>query len=379
MLNVILTASVSFIITFLAIPAIIKIAEQKKLYDLPDSRKLHARPVASLGGVGIFGGFFIASILAIPAALNPEFQYFFAAATVIFFLGIKDDILVLSANKKFLGQVLATAILIHFGDIRITSMHGLLGITEVPLAVSYLLSYISIIVIINAFNLIDGVDGLAGTLGLLTMTVFGAYFFMADMPGYSIMAFALAGSLFAFLLFNYNPAKIFMGDSGSLILGLVNAILVIKFITIADNKNSAYPLESSVAIGFSILMVPLADTLRVFSMRIFRGRSPFSADREHIHHLLLDRGLNHKYVTLCCLLLNIIFIAVAYFGRAMGVSYSLLTIIGLAFLLLGALLYFKTSAKEFSVKHLQQNTEPFSHQAATKLVSIKAEAAVVEN
>ena len=379
MLNVILTASVSFVITFLAIPAIIKIAEQKKLYDLPDDRKLHTRPIASLGGVGIFGGFFIASILAIPAAINPEFQYFFAAATVIFFLGIKDDMLVLSANKKFIGQVIATGILIHFGDIRITSMHGLLGITEIPLAISYLLSYISIIVIINAFNLIDGIDGLAGTLGLLTMTVFGAYFFMANMPAYSILAFSLAGSMLAFLLFNYNPAKIFMGDSGSLILGLVNAILVIKFITIADNRNAGYFLESSVAIGFSILMVPLTDTLRVFSMRIFKGRSPFSADREHIHHLLLDRGLNHKYVTLCCVSLNIMFIAVAFFGREMGVSYSLLTIVGLAFLLLGMLLYLKKPARKISVTALQHNVEPLAQQSSAKRVSIKKEAATVEN
>ena len=379
MLNVILTASVSFVITFLAIPAIIKIAEQKKLYDLPDGRKLHTRPIASLGGVGIFGGFFIASILAIPAAINPEFQYFFAAATVIFFLGIKDDMLVLSANKKFLGQVIATGILIHFGDIRITSMHGLLGITDIPLAISYLLSYISIIVIINAFNLIDGVDGLAGTLGLLTMTIFGSYFFMANMIAYSILAFSLAGSLLAFLLFNYNPAKIFMGDSGSLILGLVNAILVIKFITIADNRSSGYFMESSVAIGFSILMVPLTDTLRVFSMRIFKGRSPFSADREHIHHLLLDRGLNHKYVTLCCVSLNIMFIAVAYFGREMGVSYSLLAIVGLAFLSLGMLLYLKKPARKISVTTLQHNVEPLAQQSAAKRVSIKKEAVVAEN
>jgi UDP-N-acetylmuramyl pentapeptide phosphotransferase/UDP-N-acetylglucosamine-1-phosphate transferase len=258
-------------------------------------------------------------------------------------------------------------------------MHGLLGITEIPLAVSYLLSYISIIVIINAFNLIDGVDGLAGTLGLLTMTIFGSYFFMANMIAYSILAFSLAGSLLAFLLFNYNPAKIFMGDSGSLILGLVNAILVIKFITIADNRSSGYFMESSVAIGFSILMVPLTDTLRVFSMRIFKGRSPFSADREHIHHLLLDRGLNHKYVTLCCVSLNIMFIAVAYFGREMGVSYSLLAIVGLAFLLLGMLLYLKKPARKISVTTLQHNVEPLAQQSAAKRVSIKKQAVVAEN
>jgi UDP-N-acetylmuramyl pentapeptide phosphotransferase/UDP-N-acetylglucosamine-1-phosphate transferase len=258
-------------------------------------------------------------------------------------------------------------------------MHGLLGITEIPLAISYILSYISIIVIINAFNLIDGVDGLAGTLGMLTMTVFGAYFYMANMPAYSILAFSLAGSLLAFLWFNYNPAKIFMGDSGSLILGLVNAILVIKFITVADDRNSGNFLESSVAIGFSVLMLPLTDTLRVFSMRIFKGRSPFSADREHIHHLMLDRGLSHKYVTLCCLLINILFIAVAYFGRVMGVSYSLLTIVGLAFLLLGMFLNWKKPARKISAQTLQHNIGQLPHQPTTKLVSIKTEAATVEN
>ncbi|MFN2438667.1 MAG: undecaprenyl/decaprenyl-phosphate alpha-N-acetylglucosaminyl 1-phosphate transferase, partial [Chitinophagaceae bacterium] len=140
-----------------------------------------------------------------------------------------------------------------------------------------------------------------------------------------------------------------------------------------------FPLDSSVAIGFSVLMVPLTDTLRVFSMRIFRGRSPFSADREHIHHLLLDRGLNHKYVTVCCLSLNIMFIAIAYFGRVMGVSYALLTILSLAFLLIGMLLYIKRPSKAFSVKTLQPNLESLPHQPTAKLVSIKTEAAVVEN
>jgi hypothetical protein len=138
-------------------------------------------------------------------------------------------------------------------------------------------------------------------------------------------------------------------------------------------------MESSVAIGFAILMVPLTDTLRVFSMRIFKGRSPFSADREHIHHLLLDRGLNHKYVTLCCVSLNIMFIAVAFFGREMGVSYSLLTIVGLAFLLLGMLLYLKKPARNISVTALQHNVEPLAQQSSAKRVSIKKEAATVEN
>ena len=174
MLNVILTGSFSFLITFLSIPVIIRVAEQKKLFDLPDARKLHTKPIASLGGVGIFGGFFIASLLTISTSQNPDFQYFFAAATVIFFLGLKDDIMILSPLKKFLGQVIAAAILIHLAHIRIDSMHGFFGIHELPKAFSLVLSYSTIIVIINAFNLIDGVDGLASTLGLLTTAIFGS-------------------------------------------------------------------------------------------------------------------------------------------------------------------------------------------------------------
>src|ERR1044071_3754359 len=112
MLDVLLTGSVAFVITFLAIPVIIKIAEEKKLYDIPDERKLHKKPISSLGGVGIFGGFFLAALLSISNKQNPEFQYFYAAAVVIFFLGVKDDILILTATKKFIGQVTAAAILI---------------------------------------------------------------------------------------------------------------------------------------------------------------------------------------------------------------------------------------------------------------------------
>ena len=378
MFNVVLTASVSFIITFLAIPAIIKIAEHKKLYDLPDARKLHTRQITSLGGIGIYGGFFLASLLAISGQTNPEFQYFFAAATVIFFLGIKDDLMVLTATKKFIGQVIAAAILIHLGGIRIDSMHGLFGINELPEAFSLAVSYITIIVITNAFNLIDGVDGLAGTLGMLTMSVFGAYFLYIGMIAYGLMAFALAGSLLAFLIFNYNPAKIFMGDSGSLVLGLINAILAIKFITVADSPVVSYPIQSAVSVGFAILMLPLTDTLRVFSIRIFRGRSPFSPDRNHIHHLLLDRGLNHKYVTLACLLLNMMFISLAYFTRAMGPTYVMMTIMAVSFLGLGMLIYLKKPVQPAFDAAFQHNKQP-SIPVMPKVVSINKETAVAEN
>jgi UDP-GlcNAc:undecaprenyl-phosphate/decaprenyl-phosphate GlcNAc-1-phosphate transferase len=377
MLDVLLTGSVAFIITFLAIPVLLQIAELKNLYDLPDDRKIHARPVASLGGVGIFAGFLLASLLSIPGYANQEFQYFFAAALVIFFLGLKDDLIVLSAFKKIIGQVIAASILIHLGGIKLTSMHGLFGFYEVPEAFSMALSYLTIIVVINSFNLIDGVDGLAGTLGLLTTMVFGFYFFVAGQMAYTLLAFSMCGSLFAFLIFNHHPAKIFMGDSGSLMIGLVNAILVIKFINVADSPSSVFPVASPVAVAFAILMVPLLDTLRVFSIRIFTGRSPFTPDRNHVHHLMLNKGLNHSAVTFSCFLINIFFIILAYYCKSWGSNYVLLIMLAISFASLGLLYYRKPRTRMMVAKHLD-STPKTEYKPASKIVAITKETAVAE-
>lgn len=377
-MNLLLTTAVSFIITVLAVPAVIRVADEKGLFDIPDSRKLHTKAIASLGGVGIFIGFLLSALLRISVFDNPEFQYFFAAAVLTFFLGIKDDILVLSASKKFLGQLAAAAIVIHLGGIRIESMHGFLGIDGLPPMVSYFVTYTTVIVIVNAFNLIDGVDGLAGSLGILTTAVFGTYFSMAGLPAYAMFAFALTGALSAFLVFNYHPAKIFMGDSGSLLLGLVNSILVIKFISVADPGKGNMPIPSSVAIGFSILLIPLLDTLRVFSVRIAKGRSPFSADRNHIHHLLLDRGLNHSQVTHVCLLMNAAFIVLAYFGRSIGSTLLLSSMIATSFTLIGFLKWWKKrSTLAITNSTFQKNTEQALSNGSTKMVSVKNEEVVM--
>ena len=369
MLDILLTASVSFIITFLAIPVVIQVAEQKKLYDVPDERKLHNHLVASLGGVGIFGGFILASLLSIQGYQNPEFQYFFAAAVIIFFLGLKDDIMILSASKKFIGQIIAASILIHLGGIRLDSMHGLLGFNELPEGFSLAVSYLTIIVVINSFNLIDGVDGLAASLGILTMSVFGAYFLAIDYQAYALLAFAMAGSLAAFLIFNHHPAKIFMGDSGSLMIGLVNAILVIKFINVANAPFVAVPVESAVAVGFSVLLVPLLDTLRVFSIRILRGRSPFTPDRNHVHHLLLDSGLNHAAVTFSCVGLNIGFIILAWTGKSIGPNYLLFIILLLSFSGLGVLFYRNKANRKMVIERKKDGTTALK--TPTKVVTLK--------
>ena len=273
--------------------------------------------------------------------------------------------------------MLAASILIHLGGIRITSMHGLFGVTDISEGVSIALSYLTIIVVINSFNLIDGVDGLAGTLGLLTMLLFGIYFFAIQMPAYSLLAFAMVGSLLAFLIFNHHPAKIFMGDSGSLMIGLVNSILVIKFISVADSPLIAIPVESSVVVGIAILIIPLVDTLRVFSIRIFRGNSPFTPDRNHVHHLLLERGFKHPGITFFCVTLNFLFIAVAFLGRSLGPTYLLLVILGMSFSGLAILFYYKRpKPRMFVAKHLDEREE-FAN-TSSKVVALTNETAAVE-
>jgi UDP-N-acetylmuramyl pentapeptide phosphotransferase/UDP-N-acetylglucosamine-1-phosphate transferase len=378
MLDVLLTTAVSFIISFLAIPVVLQIADQKKLFDVPDERKVHTHPVASLGGVGIFGGFLLASLLSIQGGhLYPEFQYFFAAALVIFFLGLKDDLVVLSASKKFVGQMVAASILIHLGHIRLDSMHGLFGFEQLPEGFALALSYLTIIVVINSFNLIDGVDGLAGSLGMFTMLIFGAYFFSIGYQPYALLAFSLAGSLLAFLIFNHHPAKIFMGDSGSLLIGLVNSILVIKFINTASEPSVAIPVDSAVAVGFAILIVPLVDTLRVFAIRIFNGRSPFTPDRNHIHHLLLGWGFGHVGVTITCVFINICFVAMAYFGRFLGSTTLLLLMMMVAFVGFGVL-YYRRPVRTLMIAKRMDNTSELKTQSKVVTLTQETEIAAAD-
>jgi UDP-N-acetylmuramyl pentapeptide phosphotransferase/UDP-N-acetylglucosamine-1-phosphate transferase len=362
--NILLSGALSFIITFFAIPVIIQVAKDKKLFDEPDERKVHKAVIPTLGGLGIFAGFIIATLMGIPAG-TPELQYFAAAAIVVFFLGIKDDILILSASKKFIGQLIAAGILIKFGGVSLNNMHGLLGVYEIPHVASIALSLFTIIVITNSFNLIDGVDGLAGSLGFLTTIVFGSYFFYIGQITYAVMAFALAGSLISFLIYNFSPAKIFMGDTGSLLLGLVNSILVIKFINLAGNANVSFPIEAAPAVGFSILMIPLFDTLRVFGLRIFDRRSPFSPDRTHIHHFLLDLGFSHKKITLTCVFVNIVFIGMAFGLRSLGTTSVMGILLLTAIAFIGLIYFLRQKSKSIVIQKSSEKEVIKSHKILT--------------
>lgn len=309
-----LSSLTSFIITFAAIPSIIRLAEIKNLFDEPGHRKTHQRSVPTLGGLAIFAGFIFALTFWSSQREIVELQYIISATLILFFMGMKDDLFDLVAYKKFIGQLAASFILVHWGGIRITSFFGLFGLNDLGLIQSYSFSVFTIIVITNSINLIDGIDALAGSIGVLVSIVFGSWFVNMEQWQYVVLASSLGGSLLAFLFYNRTPARIFMGDTGSLMVGAILSILAIKFI----EMNRVLPLESPNKIRgvpvftIAVLIVPLYDTLRVFAIRLLQGRSPFSSDRNHVHHLLIDVGLSHMQAVGLLIAFNVAIIATAF-------------------------------------------------------------------
>ncbi|MEN9964080.1 MAG: hypothetical protein RL582_1175, partial [Bacteroidota bacterium] len=191
--KIIISGGLSFFIAFFSIPVIIQVAKEKKLFDQPDERKWHKSIIPTLGGLGIFAGFAMSVILATPHSAAIEFQPFLAACMIIFFLGLKDDILVLSPSKKFIGQIVAAFVLIKLGGIKIDNFQGTFGLYHIPPISSDLVTLLTIVLIVNSFNLIDGLDGLAGSLGVLTTSVFGIFFTLTNNIPAAVMAFSLTG------------------------------------------------------------------------------------------------------------------------------------------------------------------------------------------
>jgi UDP-GlcNAc:undecaprenyl-phosphate/decaprenyl-phosphate GlcNAc-1-phosphate transferase len=335
MQNIILSFLTSLLVVIFGIPSIITVAKQKGLYDAPDHRKLHTNKIPRLGGLAIIAGFSIAvSIWGIPTEIASRLQYLQAALIILFFSGLKDDVVMLTPMKKLMSQLLATALVVIGEDIRITSFYGLFGVNELATWVSYTLSIFTIVVVTNAFNLIDGIDGLAGGLGFIISVTFGLWFNFIDQVGWSIISFSLAGALIGFLVFNFNPAKIFMGDAGSLCTGFLLSIMAVQFIEFnRPEVQNFYKISTAPVIAIAILVIPLYDTMRVFTVRLLKKKSPFSADRNHLHHILLNTGLGHKEVSLILYIVNIVFVLIGFLLKDSNILIVFLTIGALAFAL----------------------------------------------
>lgn len=313
----------SFVLTNMFIPSIIKVAKIKHLFDTPGARKSHVGVIPTLGGVGIFGGFMISLCLFAKFYPGNGMRYILAALCFMFMIGVKDDIVELVPTKKFIGQLFAACIIVILGDIRLTSLYGLFGISYIDYIPSVLLTITTIIFIINAFNIIDGINLLAGSVCILMAVTFGGWFFYYGFFDYAILATAMSGAVLAFLKYNYTPARIFMGDSGSLSIGLLAAVMAIQFIekneiVLMSGKSSGIQIVSSPAMAIAILIIPIFDTFRAFVLRIINKKSPFHADRNHIHHRLIDLGLSHVSATFVLIGVNIIFIASTYLLQSWG-------------------------------------------------------------
>lgn len=307
MIQVVAGTLIAFCVAYFILPLIIRVADNNKLYDLPDERKTHNHEVSSLGGIAIFVGLILSLLLVSDFGnYSSELQYFIAAFFIIFIMGLIDDIFLLQAWKKMLGQLLVTAMLTIKAHLLITNLHGFLGIYELTHVESIYITFFTIILLINSFNLIDGVDGLAASLGLAACLLFGTFFFLNGAIPYAVLSFSICGALLGFLRYNFPPAKIFMGDSGSTLIGLVSAILAIKFI---ENPviQSNFNVHSIPAVAFGFLLIPLMDVLRVFALRIHKKQSPLVPDRNHFHHLLQNKGLSHAEVTITLVTAQLLF------------------------------------------------------------------------
>ena len=299
-------------------PKVIEIAKKRNFVVKPNKRTSHQGAIPNIGGVNIFLSFFITVFLFSFEAVA-QVQFIILGVFIILVVGFVDDLIDIKPKWKLVGEVLSAFFLIVLADVRLTNFHGFMGVFGLSLGVSYLISFFVFLVIINALNLIDGVDGLASGLGGIYCLFFGVYFYLTNHYELSISAFSMFGSLLLFFIYNVygNKRKIFMGDSGSLLLGFLVTLYVFQFCEMNVNPTfeSIYSMSSAPAVAVCLLSVPLFDTLRVFVTRIKKGVTPFRPDKNHIHHLLLRIGLKHKHVTYVLLSVTLVFVALGLIGR----------------------------------------------------------------
>lgn len=328
-------AVTSFVICFLIIPVIIKYSLEKNLVDIPGRRKIHKKITPSMGGIAIFIGFVVSALIWMDLSLWKEMRFILIALFIVFFIGVRDDLVPLRPFMKLLGQLIAAIVLIVLFDLRLKSLYGLLGIYDIPLLVSYAITLFTIIVITNSFNLIDGLDGLGGTIASIALLAFGISFFLVGDIVFAILSFSMLGAVIAFLFFNWDPSEIFMGDTGALVIGLMLAILAIHFIDLQYNLPVEDPYKFKAAISGAVcfIIIPLADTLRIFILRSLRKQSPFTPDKSHIHHNLMRLGFSHGKSSMILGLAQAFFVVLAISVRSFNDNYILLGILVLCTIL----------------------------------------------
>lgn len=301
----------AFVACWVLLPLLIRLSPTLGLVDRPNSRKVHHQLIPAIGGLTIGLAVCITTLMYTPLqTLLNQHTALTLASVILVITGVIDDRLNIWATLRLLIQVGCSVAVAHYG-IRLSSMHGVFGITELPLLVQYAVTVLILTGMANAFNLIDGIDGLAGSLALANCVLLSLLAWLANQPQWLYLLFPLAGALVAFLKFNWRPARLFMGDGGSVVLGFLMASLGISLIEGAYTQ-SIPMAHQLVALVTASCMIPVMDALRVFSTRIRHGLSPFSADRNHMHHWLLKHHFAHSQVTLRVVRLHVLLLFLSF-------------------------------------------------------------------
>ncbi len=329
--NILFAFLTSFIITYVAVPKIIFFADKFRLTDVPGERSSHKRSVPIFGGIAIFSGIIFS--LLFWGKLD-SIQFILVSLVIVFFVGVIDDLLGLTPYKKIIGQLIAILIAIYLGKIQINSMHGVLGVYELPEIIATLFTVFVVIVITNGFNLIDGVDGLASGIGVIASLGFGVMAYLMNQTDMAIIAFSLLGALLAFLKYNFHPARLFMGDTGSLLVGMTLSVLAINLIHSGVVTETIHFPNKGPLIAVVFLAIPLFDSLRVFVVRVIQRKNPLYAGTEHIHHALLDLGFGHKKTALALYLMSILLIIGSYFLLEININSSIAILALVSFIIL---------------------------------------------
>ncbi len=322
----------AFGITYAIIPVIVRVARLKNLCASPNQRTSHSYDIPNLGGIALFIGFVISTIIFAGDFFTSDLVYIISGLVILFFIGMKDDILIIDPKKKLAAQIIVAFIVSIYANIKIVGIFEIFNNETINYLANIIMTVLMFVVIINGFNLIDGIDGLASGAGILSSLVFGLWFLDVHNIAYTVMSFSLAGSLLAFFIFNTfgKENKIFMGDAGSLILGLVISIMVVEFLNPDSVPRSDFFNHASPALAIGILILPLFDTIRIFTVRIMQGKSPFVADHQHIHHLLLEIGFSHLQSTVILLTVNVFFIIFCFYLQNIGSFLLILIVFALA-------------------------------------------------
>jgi UDP-GlcNAc:undecaprenyl-phosphate GlcNAc-1-phosphate transferase len=326
--------TVSLVFSLLSIPFVIALSLKFNLVDKPSTRKVHQNAIPRLGGIAIFFSAFTGIVISrIGLEAIRFWPVLFSSLALVFLLGVWDDLTELNAKLNFIIQICLAVSMASTG-IRLSSLYGIVGIHELSTAWQYIVTVLIIVAATNAFNLIDGVDGLAGGLGLIGMLVLGCLAWRLRLYPLVIVFSAGIGSLFGFLRYNNSPARIFMGDGGSLVLGFVLSSIGILLIEAARTSPGLIQPSKAAILVIAILVIPVFDTWRVFASRIRRGISPFKADKTHLHHLFLIAGLDHRKIAFSLYSFEILLVLLALLlSNFKGVSIIILLMVGIAHVL----------------------------------------------